>query len=141
MFPKNKVNIIYRLLCLISYVVVLLMINSYMSQLILFIAFGVLAICERNFRNIELIVITVIILGICYLFNNYLLFRIMLSIDYAFYFLDSTYSYEKEEIKINKNEYVRFKKNSNGKKEGSNNITAVYLTVHLGILFLAIMVG
>lgn len=141
MFPKNKINIIYRLLCLISYVVVLLMINSYMSQLILFIAFGVLAICERNFRNIELIVITVIILGICYLFNNYLLFRIMLSIDYAFYFLDSTYSYEKEEIKINKNEYVRFKKNSNGKKEGSNNITAVYLTVHLGILFLAIMVG
>jgi hypothetical protein len=60
-----------------------------------------------------------------------------LIIDYSFYFLDTSYYRQEDEVVDTKN-YLRFKKN---KKKGSNNITAVYLTVHLGLLFVAIVVG
>ena len=43
------------------------------------------------------------------------------------------------EIKISEKEYIRFSKKR--KKKGSNNVLAVYLTVHFVILFLAILVG
>jgi hypothetical protein len=93
---------------------------------------------ERSFRNIELIMITLLILGLSHLIDNYLLFRIMLLIDFAFYFLDTAYYYEEEET-ISKKDYLRFKKSN--KKKGTNNITAIYLTVHLVILFIVIWVG
>ncbi len=140
MFPKNKINIVFRLLCLISYVVVILMVNSASTLMILAAAFLFFAMGEKSFRNIELIVITAIILWICYLLNNYLLFRIMLLINYSCYFLDTSYYIDDEKAVLSKKDYIRFN-NKKKKKKGSSNIVAVYLTVHLVILFLAIMVG
>ena len=139
MFPKSKINLIYRLLCLICFLIVIIVINSIKSLLIIFIIYSVFALCEKSFRNIELIVISLVILGLCYLFGNYWLFKIMMLIDYSFYFLDTGY-YEEEIEPINKNDYLRFKI-IHKKKKGLNNITAVYLTVHLGLLFIAILVG
>ena len=142
MFPKNKIDLFYRLLCLFSYIGVIFLIKSIAPIMILFVIYCVLALTERSFRNIELLVISLIILFICYLFDNYWVFRIMLSIDYIFYFLDTSYYIDEdvEEIKLSEKDYVRFKK-VDKKKKGSNNITALYLTVHLGLLFLAIMVS
>ncbi len=137
MFPKNKVNLIYRLLCLISYLIVIAFVNSLVTTIILLVFFTILGICEKSFRDIEFIIISLAIWGLCYLFNNYILLKIILIIDYSFYFLDTSYYRQEDEVVDTKN-YLRFKKN---KKKGSNNITAVYLTVHLGLLFVAIVVG
>ena len=64
----------------------------------------------------------------------------MLLIDYCFYFLDTSYYvYEKKEVVYNERDYIRFKNTK--KKKGSNNLVAVYLTVHLALLFVAILVG
>ena len=139
MFPKNKVNIIYRFLCLLSYLVVILLTNSNITLFILLFMYFFLGLSEKSFRNIEFIIITLVVLLVCYLLKNYWLFRIMLVIDYIFYFLDNSYYDEEKEVTVSKNDYVRFAKVK--KKEGSNNITAVFVTLHLVILLLAIVVG
>ena len=142
MFPKNKINIIYRLLCLISYLIVIIIINNTRTIVILMTAFIFLGLCEMSFRNIELIVITLVLWWLSHLLNYTLLLKIILIIDYLFYYLDTKYYLvEKEEKKMNEKDYIRFKYNKKNKKKGSNNITALYLTVHMTILFLAIMVG
>ena len=139
MFPKNKINIIYRLLCLLCYIGVILFINSTTTLIILFIFYIVLALSERSFRNIEFIIVSIIVLLLCYLLSNYWLFKIMLIIEYSFYYLDTSYYIETKEV-INEKDYIRFKNNKK-KKKGLNNIIAVYLTVHLVILFVAIVAG
>ena len=135
MFPKNKVYMVYRFLCLVSYITVIILINSMKTLLILLAAYLVFSLLERNNKNIELFIVTLIILGICFLLNNYIAFKVALVIDYIFYFLDVSYH---EEIVVSNKEYIRFTKKK--KKKGSNNISAVYLTFHLVILFLAILV-
>ena len=142
MFQKNKINFIYRLLCLLCFALVVLMVDSIKSLIILFIVFSVLALFERSFKNIELIVITLLILGLSYLVGYYVLFRIMLLIDFAFYFLDTEYydvDDDVEDEEINEKELIRFKKKK--KEKGLNNITALYITVHLVVLFIGIWVG
>lgn len=138
MFPKKRINLLYRLLCLVSFIVVIILINSIKTLLILFLAFAIFALSEKSFRNIELIVISIVILGICYLLNNYIAFKIMMILDYSIYFIDTSY-YEVSENKLSDKEYIRFTKNK--KKKGSSNVLALYLTVHLVVLFLAILVG
>lgn len=139
MFPKNRINLIYRLLCLICFIVVILIVNSIKSLLVLFVFYCFFALSERSFKNIELIILTLIILGISYLFGNYSIFKIMLILDYSFYFLDTSYYVEEDET-ITKEEYIRFKK-INKRKVGISNTIAVYLTVHLVVLFIGILVG
>ena len=141
MFPRNKISIIYRLLCLISYIIVIIMTSSIKTLIVISIVFWFFASCEKSFRNIELIVLTIIFLLLSYSIGNYLLFRIILLIDYLFYFIGSGYYYEEKEVKkIDEKKYIRFQNNKK-KKKGTGNITAIYLTVHLVLLFVAIMVG
>ena len=139
MFPKNRINIVYRILCLVSFIVTIWVVNSYKTLLIILLAYIFFALSEKSFRNIELIIITLIIIFICYLFKTNFIFKIMLMIDYAFYFLDTSYYLIDKKEKISKNDYLRFA--SKNKKKGSSNIIALYLTAHLVILFLAIVVG
>ena len=138
MFNKKDINIIYRILCLICYAVVILFVNSLTTLIALTIVYCFLGLYDNNFRNIEFIIITLFLLGIGYLFNYYLLFKIMLIIDYFIYFLN--YIPVKSIKKLSKKEYIRFTKSKKNKK-GSSNAIAVYLTVHLIVLFIAIMVG
>ena len=63
----------------------------------------------------------------------------MLIVDYIVYFLD--YKTVKESIKITEKEYIRFSKVKKKNKKGSSNSIAVYITLHLVILFITIMVG
>lgn len=137
MFPKNRISIIYRLLCLVCYIGVILVVNNVTTLIVLFIAYSLFGLSERSFRNIEFIIVTLIILGLCYLLKNYWLFKIMLIINYCFYYLDTSY-YSIEDEVVSEKEYIRFKKN---KKKGSNNMVALYLTVHLTVLFVALVVG
>lgn len=138
MFPKNKISLLYRLLCLVCYVGVILVVNNIRTLVVLYVAFIVFALNERSFRNIELIIITGLTIWISTLIDSNIFFKILLLIDYALYFLDASYYNIEEEATISENDYIRFK---NNKKKGSNNILALYLTIHLIILFVAIMVG
>ena len=140
MFPKNKISFIYRLLCLVCYIGVILLVNSIISLIVLFIFYSILALSERSFRNIEFIIVSIIVLLLCYLLNNYWLFKILLIMEYCFYFLDTSYYVVDEVISVDEKDYIRFKNNKK-KKKGSNNLLAVYLTVHLVLLFVAIVVG
>ncbi len=138
MFQKNKIYLIYRLLCLICFIAVILLVNSIKSLLVLFVFYCFFALTERSFKNIELIVISIVILALSYLFSGYMLFRIILVIDYLFYYLDTTY-YDIDDEEINEKELIRFKRKE--KKKGLNNMTALYITVHLVVLFIGIWVG
>ena len=142
MFPKNRINIIYRFLSLICYIVTIYIINSNRTLLLLLLVYCFFALSEKSFRNIELIIATISILWISHLLNSYLLLKIMLVIDYSLYFLDSSYNIQENEKSVfNEHDYIRFKKNNKKKKKGSNNITTAYILVHLIVLFLIIMVG
>ncbi len=139
MFPKNKINIMYRILCLICFIGVILFINNEKTLFILLIIYSIFSLSEKNFRNIELIVISLIVLFICRGLKNYLLFRIMLSVDYSIYFLETLYCEDEiEEANGDIKRYVRF---ANQKKKGINNISAIYVTLHLVLLMIAIVVG
>ncbi len=140
MFPKYKIDIFYRVLCLLGYIVAIFVVNSHTTLILLGIIYAFFALGEKSFRNIELVVITIIIYTLCYLLNNYLLFKIVLALDYCFYFLDTGYYEVEEKAIVSKKDYIRF--SSGKKKKGStNNILAVYLTLHLGLLVIAILVG
>lgn len=138
MFKKENINIIYRILCLVCYTVVIFLVNSINTLIALTLFYILLGLLDNNFRSIEFIVITLFLLGIGYLFNYYLLFRIMLVIDYFIYFFN--YIPVKNIKKLSKKEYIRFSK-LNKNKKGSSNTIAIYLTIHLIVLFIAIMVG
>lgn len=138
MFNKKNVSIIYRVLCLICYVIVILLVDSVTTLMALTLVYCFLGLYDNDFRNIELIVITLFLLGIGYLFNYYLIFKIMLIIDYVIYFLN--YIPVKSIKKLSKKEYIRFSK-LNKSEKGYSNTIAVYLTVHLIVLFITILVG
>ena len=141
MFPKNKINIVYRILCLICYSLVILLINNNASLIVLLILYCILALLEKSFRNIELIIISIILLWVSYLLKNYVLFRIILLIDYSFYFIDASYYIAEERSIVKENDYIRFKKVNKKNKKGLNNMLAMYLTVHLVVLLLVIVIG
>ena len=141
MFPKNKINIVYRILCLICYSLVILLINNNASLIVLLILYCILALLEKSFRNIELIIISIILLWVSYLLKNYVLFRIILVIDYSFYFIDASYYIGEERSIVKENDYIRFKKVNKKNKKGLNNMLAMYLTVHLVVLLLVIVIG
>ncbi len=116
------------------------MINSIKSIIVLFIIFAVLALGEISYRNIVLIFLTILALGVCYLLGNYWLLKLFLIVDYCLYFLDTSYYItEKDEVIVDKRKYLRF--NNKKKEKGSSNTITIYITVHLVLLFLAIMVG
>lgn len=139
MFPKNKINIFYRLLCLLCFMAVIVFTKSITSLIVLLLIYCFLGLSEKSFRNIEFIVITIVLLLFSYLLGNYILLRIVLLIDYIFYFLDTSYYFDDEKITISQNDYVRFANKK--KKKGSSNISAIYITVHLVLLVIAIVVG
>ncbi len=142
MFPKNRISLFYRLLCLISFLLVIIFTNNQISLIFILLMYCCFGLMEKSFRNIEFIIITILILGICYLLNNYWLYKIVLLIDYSYYFLDTSYyNIDDDETIIDKKEYVRFAKVKKKSKKGSNNISAIYVTLHLGLLFMAIVVG
>ena len=140
MFPKNKIDIFYRVICLLSYIIAIFIVNSLTSIIILGVIYAVFALCEKSFRNIELIILSIIIYAICYLLNNYLLFKIMLAINYCIYYLDTGYYEVDEKVVVSKKDYIRFSY-CKKKKGSTDNLLAVYLTVHLGLLVIAILVG
>lgn len=146
MFPRNKIDYLYRILCLLAFLIVIIFINSSTTISIITLSFLVLTIMEKRVENIFLYVLTIIGFVICLSMKNYFLLRIIGCIDYVYYFLNNDYIDDYEEIDesnsiINRDEhYIRFKKEKE-RVVNNNGLCTIFVLVHMLLLLLAIVVG
>ena len=145
MFPRDKVDYLYRILSLLAFLIVILFINSSTTVIIIALAFFILTIMEKRVENIFLYIVTIIVFLICFSMKNYLLLRIICCVDYIHYFLNNEtidYDYDDydDDIVIKRDErYIRFEK----KKErvvNNNGLCTLFVLVHMVLLLLAIVV-
>ena len=149
MFQNSIVSVILRIVCLITFSIVILLTNSFITLSLLTIVFYLFT---RN-DDISLIfwwrIITIIVFLINCLFGGIILLKIVLIIGLAIYFLIDPYERFIDEITDKEYSipitkyFIRFK-NINIKRKDiidKNLINAIYVTVHLFILFITIMVG
>ena len=144
---KKEINIYYKCICLLSYITVIILSNNVITYLVLsmFLIF--------NTKNEKLFFLTSLFATILvFIINNMFLIKVYLIICYIIYFI----LYREEEtnkkvilnnlgkgdiddkiIRIKENELIRFKKD-----KYSNNLDVIYyLSLHLIILFLSILIG
>lgn len=145
MFPKSKIDLFYRVLCMLAYLGVIVFIDSFLTLLIITIAFYIFTIGEKKVENIYLYVITFVLFVISLTIKNYLLLRVIVFLDYIYYFISAP-NYDDDlllEEEITKDQkYIRFKKNKKIKrKEDNNMICTLFVTIHLLLLLLSVMVG
>ena len=146
MLQNNRIHILCRIICLITFVLVILHVNSFITLSLLTIAFYLFT---RNDINKVLSIwhiITIIVFIVSYLTSSYWILKIVLIIDLGYYFLNNTI-FDNDVIKktniVFDKYFIRFKNiNKKGRNEiDSNLLYTIYLTVHLFILFISIMVG
>ena len=143
MFLRNKINFIYRMLCLLSYLFVIIFINSNTTLIIIAISFFALTIMEKRFENYFLYAITMVVFIICLTMKNYFLLRIITIINYIHYFLnvDSLDDFDEIEENIKRDEhYIRFRKKEE-RKTSNNKLCTVFVLVHMVLLLVAIVIG
>ncbi len=146
MFQNSKINIIYRLICLLSFVFVIVKVNSFITLSLLTIAFYLFTKSHNNLLLFWLHVITFIVYIISFITNNYIILRIILIIGLSYYFLFTNYEVRGmissgKKVSVDKY-FIRFKEHNNRKVFINNNLDSTYyITVHLLILFITIMVG
>ena len=145
MFQNSKVNIILRIVCLITFIVVILFNNSLITLSLLTIYFYLFTRNEKDVLVFWWRIITGIAFIISYYTGYLYLLKFVLIIGLSYYFLVNPY---RNIIKENKSKviidkyFLRFKNNKEGKDIiDMNLINAIYITVHLFILFVIIMVG
>ena len=143
MFPRGKVDLLYRILCMLAYVSVIVFINSNTTLFIVILAFFLFTIIERRFENYFLYGITILAFIISLTLDNYILLRIAVVIDYIYYFL-SVETLDDEIMEVKRDQYyVRFdtKRKERIKKQDNNILCTLFVTVHLVLLLLAVLVG
>ena len=146
MFERGKIDLLYRLLCLLAFLIVIIFINSYVTVIIITISFFALTITERRVENIFLYVMTLIVFILCLVMKNYFLLRIVSCVDYIHYFINNEVFDEdefKEEKGIIKRDthYIRFKKNEERNVVSNNSLCTLFVVVHMVLLLIAIVVG
>ena len=143
MFPRGKVDLLYRILCMLAYVSVIIFINSNTTLFIVILAFFLFTITERRFENYFLYGITALAFIISFTLGNYILLRIAVVIDYIYYFL-SVETLDDEIMEVKRDQYyVRFdtKRKERIKKQDNNVLCTLFVTVHLVLLLLTVLVG
>lgn len=156
MFEKEKIDLIYRVICLLTFMFVTLLVKNIITLAILILFFYFSIKKENDLVYFFLSILTFLSFAVGYVADNYTLLKLMLMIDYIYYFLsipsvnaliNSMLSRKKEESadlkgEISEEELFRFKNIKNKKKKRELNLSGtIYLTFHLGILFLSIVVG
>ena len=141
MFPRNKVDLIYRLLCLLAFIFVIVFINSLVTLFIIALVFLVFSITEKRFENYFLYILTLVLFLICMSINNYFLLRVILIIDYVHYYLNvSVLDDDIFDNELERNQkYIRFKEEKKERKD-NNLLCTIFVTVHIIVLLLAIVV-
>ena len=156
MFEKEKIDLIYRVICLLTFMFVTLLVKNIITLAILILFFYFSIKKENDLVYFFLSILTFLSFAVGYVADNYTLLKLMLMIDYIYYFLsipsvnaliNSMLSRKKEESadlksEMSEEELFRFKNIKNKKKKRELNLSGtIYLTFHLGILFLSIVVG
>ena len=140
MFPRNKVNLLYRLLCLIAFLMVIIFIKSNITLIIIAVSFYILTITERRIENIFLYAVTIVVFIMCLVINNYFLLRIVTIIDFLHYFLNNDTLDDEIEEDIKRDEhYIRFEKKER-KVVDNNRLCTIFVLVHMVLLLIAIVV-
>ena len=145
MFLRNKIDFLYRMLCLLAFLLVILFIHSDTTLIIITISFCALTILEKRFENIFLYIITAIVFIICLVMKSYFFLRIVTVIDYIHYFLnveslDDFDDLQEEDIKRNEH-YIRFDNKKERKVSNNNKLCTMFVIVHMILLLIAIVVG
>lgn len=165
MFKKKEIDFIYRLICLLTFITVIVYVKSIVTLSILALFFVFLTRDDVRILALILYFVTAITFMACFSSIDFTLFRIALVFDTIYYFLiippidevvDKILGIEKkidkekleektEEVqsKLNTdNYYIRFSnKKKIAKKKKNADICTIYITAHLLLLFIAIMVG
>lgn len=145
MYEKNNVKFIYRIICLVTFIVALLSLNNYVTSIMLLIIFFIIIHRFSNYFFSFLAIISFVLFIISFILNNYSLLNFLVIIDYSYYFLSISNSYEMdiddEEIDLTDDELIRFREERKDVRKGLDIVNTKYLTFHLGILFLTIVVG
>lgn len=146
MLQNKRINLFYRIICLIAFAIVVIKINNFIALSLLTIAFYLFTRNESNSLISLWHLITIVIFLISYFTNNYLILKIVLIIDLCYYFFsipsDELISTKKKTIVVDKY-FLRFSRCDNKRKDiiSNNYLCTVYVTVHLLILFIIIMVS
>ena len=144
MFPRSRVDLFYRILCFLAFLTVIVFSESLITLIVIMIAFYILTIPDKRIEDIYLYIVTAVVLIICIAVREYTLLRISVILDYIFYFfsvIPYTIAIEEEKV-IRNQDYIRFKKIKKVKKKESNNmLCTIFVTIHMMLLLLAIMVG
>ncbi len=159
MFKKDQIDLIYRVICLVAFIMVILFDNSLITLIGLEFVFFLLTYKEEKAFYVALYLFSFIFSCLGYVAANYGLIKFILIIDYIVYYLNipslnilvkKTIDYyannkkerdiKEESEEISENEYYRFKTNNNLKRHLSLQET-FYITIHLILLFISILVG
>ena len=146
MFQNSRINIILRIVCLLTFIMVIIFSNSFITLSLLTVYFYLFTRNDHLPFVILWRIITIIVFLICCFTNNLYLLKIVLCLGLAYYFLINPYGNIDDEIeeKVELDKYIiRFKKIKIIRKEAINRnmIHTIYITVHLFILFITIVVG
>ena len=157
MFDKKKIDLIYRIVCLITFCIVTMLVKSIITLSLLLLFFYLMVYKEKDFAFLAVCLITFIAFAIAIATNNYFLLRLMIMVGYAYYFLyipsistlvskavDKVYDKKVQtDDDDTDEEIIRFKKKAKKRvnKNDFNLPGTLYLTFHLGVLFLLILVG
>ncbi len=148
MFQNSVINIVFRVICLLTFAMVIYFTNSFITLGLLTIVFYLFTRNDNFLFMLWLHIVTIITFLFCYFTNNFILLKTVLLCGLAIYFLVDPYGNKYTIInkpkKVTLNKYlIRFKKFDLDRKDviNKNYLNAIYITVHLFILFITIMVG
>lgn len=166
MYKKEKIDFTYRLVCLITFCFVILFSNNILTLAFLSLFFFLSTKNDNNLLYTIFFFITFVFLVFGYLSSsNYILSKAIIIVSYLYYFLiipsfsskikrnvdnylDKKFHIDEHTNEI-KNEnfnddynYIRFAKNRKKKVTKKSDLpTTIYVTYHLVILFLTIVLG
>lgn len=145
MFQNNRISIILRIVCLVTFIIVILFNKSIITLSLLTIFFYSFTRNENDSLLFWWNIITIISFIISYITGHLYLLKIVLTIGLSYYFLVINHQDIEESNKkvfVIDKYFYRFKNNTLRKDViDINLINAIYITVHLFILFVTIMVG
>ena len=145
MFQNSKVNLILRIVCLLTYSLVIIFNHSFITLSLLTIFFYLFTRNEKDPLVFWWYIIPILTYLFSYFTDNFYILKIVLITGLAYYFIvvpnKEDNIVEKRILTIDKY-FIRFKNNKKRKDViDMNLVNAIYVTVHLFILFITIMVG
>lgn len=149
MFNK-EIDLLYRFICIILYSLVIVFTNGIITPFILLFLFFIGTRRFDNYIYIILYLLSIISVISYFYFHSGIFLRIVLVLSYIVYFFDTTnlaklLNINKKERKdkktFNEYDYTHFNNEKKAIENNSDLGLVYYMTFHLGILFISVLVG